>query len=83
MGFCTEMIWITPWYECFLLFSHFLLIVHVFLRDFQEIDINKIILSSQFSCLNTNMKLAFQKKNKKEKKPVQIETYRVLVNLPL
>lgn len=55
--------------------------VHVFLRDFQKIDINRIILSSQFSCLNTNMKPTFGKKKTKKEKKVQIETYRVLVNL--
>lgn len=50
--------------------NHFLLIVYVFLRDFKKIDINKIILSSQFSCLKMNMKPAFggKKKNTKKKK---------------
>lgn len=85
MGFCTEMIWITPGTNAFCCSNHFLLIVHVFLRDFQKIDINKIILSSQFSCLKINMKPTFggKKHKKRRKKKGANKNFRVLVNLSL
>lgn len=68
MGFCTEMIWITPWYECFLLFQPFLVDCSCVSEGFSENRYYKIILSSQFSCLKMNMKPAFGGKKTQKKK---------------